>query len=47
MKNSLLMMVGAAAGISLYVGACNMKKNKTYIKNKMNTLIDDAADMFD
>ena len=46
MKDTLLMMIGAAAGISIYIGACNMKKNKACIKKKMNSLIDEASDMF-
>ena len=45
-KDTLLMMIGAAAGISIYIGACNMKKNKACIKKKMNSLIDEASDMF-
>ena len=40
MKDTLLMMIGAAAGISIYIGACNIKKKK------MNSLIDEASDMF-
>ena len=50
MKNSFYMMLGAAAGIGLYVGYSNMAKNvcknKKKIKQKMNDLIDDTADMF-
>lgn len=50
MKNTFLMMLGAAAGIGLYVGACNMSnninKNRKNIKKKVNSLIDDTADMF-
>jgi hypothetical protein len=46
MKNSFMMMVGAAAGIGLYVGLNNMSKNKKQIKQKMNDFIDDTAEMF-
>ena len=50
MKNSFYMMLGAAAGIGLYVGINNMSenmyKNKKRIKQKMNNIIDDTADMF-
>lgn len=50
MKNTFYMMLGAAAGIGLYIGACNMStsmnKNKKKIKAKVNSLIDDTADMF-
>ena len=46
MKDSFLMMLGAAAGIGLYIGIDNMSKNKRKIKQKVNALIDDTADMF-
>lgn len=45
MKNSLIMMVGAAAGIGLYMGMENLTKNKKVIKKKINTIIDDTADL--
>lgn len=47
MKNSFFMMLGAAAGIGLYIGIDNMSKNKKRIKQKLNHLIDDTADMFE
>lgn len=40
MKNSLMMMVGAAAGIGIYIGMENLSKNKKQIKRKINTFID-------
>lgn len=45
MKNSLIMIVGAAAGIGLYMGMENLTKNKKVIKKKINTIIDDTADL--
>lgn len=45
MKNSLMMMVGAAAGIGLYMGMENLTKNKKVIKKKINTIIDDTVDL--
>lgn len=45
MKNTMLMMVGAAAGIGLYMGMENLTKNKKVIKRKINTFIDDTADL--
>ena len=46
MKDSLMMMVGAAAGIGLYVGLSSLTSNKKDLKKKMNNLIDDTASMF-
>ena len=45
MKNTMIMMVGAAAGIGLYMGMENLTKNKKVIKRKINTFIDDTADL--
>ncbi len=45
MKNSIMMMVGAAAGIGLYIGMENLTKNKKVIKKKINTIIDDTVDL--
>lgn len=45
MKNTMLMMVGAAAGIGLYTGINNLSKNKKQLKKKVNCLIDSTADM--
>ena len=46
MKDSLMMMVGAAPRIGLYVGLSNLTSNKKDLKKKMNNLIDDTASMF-
>ena len=46
MRDKIMMMVGAAAGIGVYMGLTNMSKNKNKIKSKVNTMIDDTADMF-
>ena len=46
MKDSLMMMVGAAAGIGLYIGLSNLTSNKKDLKKKMNNIIDDTASMF-
>ena len=40
-----MMMVGAAAGLGLYMGVEQMTKNKKVIKRKLNTIIDDTADL--
>lgn len=40
-----MMMVGAAAGIGIYMGVETMTKNKKVIKRKLNTIIDDTADL--
>ena len=40
-----MMIVGAAAGIGLYIGVENLTKNKKVIKRKLNTIIDDTADL--
>ena len=45
MKNTMMMMVGAAAGIGIYMGVEMMTKNKKVIKRKLNTIIDDTADL--
>ena len=45
MKNTMMMMVGAAAGIGIYMGVEKMTKNKKVIKRKLNTIIDDTADL--
>lgn len=45
MKNTMMMMVGAAAGIGIYMGVEKMTKNKKFIKRKLNTIIDDTADL--
>ena len=45
MKNTMMMIVGAAAGIGLYIGMENLTKNKKVIKRKLNTIIDDTADL--
>ena len=45
MKNTMMMIVGAAAGIGLYIGVENLTKNKKVIKRKLNTIIDDTADL--
>lgn len=45
MKNSIMMMVGAAAGIGLYIGMENLARNKKVIKKKINTIIDDTVDL--
>ena len=42
MKNTMMMMVGAAAGIGIYMGVEKMTKNKKVIKRKLNTIIDDT-----
>lgn len=45
MKNTLMMVVGAASGIGLYIGIETMVKNKKKVKRKINNLIDDTADL--
>lgn len=40
-----MMMIGAAAGIGLYMGVEQMTKNKKVIKRKLNSIIDDTADL--
>ena len=45
MKDSIMMMAGAALGIGAYIGLSELSKNKNCVKHKMNDLIDDAADM--
>ena len=45
MKNTMMMMVGAAAGIGLYMGVEQMTKNKKVIIRKLITIIDDTADL--
>ena len=45
MKNTMMMMIGAAAGIGLYMGVEQMTKNKKVIKRKLNSIIDDTADL--
>lgn len=45
MKNTMMMMVGTAAGIGIYMGVEKMTKNKKVIKRKLNTIIDDTADL--
>lgn len=45
MKNTLMMMIGAASGIGLYMGMETMIKNKKKVKRKINNLIDDTADL--
>ena len=42
-----MMMLGAIAGIGLYIGMTNMSKNKNKLKKQMNDIIDDTAEMFD
>ena len=46
MKDKLMMMVGAAAGIGIYMGLSKISKNRNKIKQKVNMMIDDTADMF-
>ena len=45
MKNTMMMMVGAAAGIGIYMSVEKMTKNKKVIKRQLNTIIDDTADL--
>ncbi len=45
MKDSLLLMIGAAAGIGLYTCVSDLMKDKKSLKRKMNHLVDDAADL--
>ena len=47
MKDKFMMMMGAVAGIGVYMGLTKMSKNKNKIKAKVNTIIDDTADMFE
>ncbi len=44
MKDTMLLMVGAAAGIGLYMGASNMAKDKK-LKKKMSNLATSASDL--
>lgn len=44
MKDTCLMMLGAAAGISIYMGVCSSLKNKKELKKKIDNFIDCAAD---
>ena len=46
MKDKFMLMIGAAAGISIYMGITSLSKNKNKIKCKVNSLIDDTASMF-
>ena len=46
MKDKLMMMVGAAAGIGIYMVLSKISKNRNKIKQKVNMMIDDTADMF-
>lgn len=46
MKESFLVMVGMVAGMGLYATLENVKINKKALKKEMNTIIDDAANMF-
>ena len=46
MKDKFMMMVGAAAGIGIYMGLSKISKNRNKIKQKVNMMIDDTADMF-
>ena len=46
MKDCVLLTIGAVAGIGLYTCVNNMSKNKKKIKQTVNALIDDTADMF-
>ena len=41
-----MMMIGAAATVGVYMTLCEMSKNKNKIKSKVNSIIDDTADMF-
>lgn len=45
LKDSLLMMIGAATGIGLYIGLNDLMKDRKSLKKKMNHLVDDAADL--
>ena len=47
MKDKIMMMVGAAAGIGVYMGLNKMSQNRNKIKSKVNSIIDDTADMFE
>lgn len=42
-----MMMVGAAAGIGMYMGMENLSKNKKVIKKKINSIARDTANMMD
>lgn len=43
LKNTMMMMLGAAAGIAMYMEAEKMSQNKNAIKRKINNLIDETA----
>ena len=47
MKDKIMLMVGAAAGMGVYMGLSKMSQNRKMIKNKLNNIIDDTADMFE
>lgn len=47
MKDKLMMMMGAAAGVGIYMGLSKLSQNKNKIKNTMNKMIDDASNLIE
>lgn len=45
MKDTMMFMLGAAAGVGAYMGVNTLMQNKNSLKHTMNDLIDDAADL--
>lgn len=43
MKDTLMFMMGAAAGIGAYIGCESLSNNKENVKKTMNDLIDDTS----
>lgn len=47
MKSKIMMVLGAAAGVGMYMGISKLSQNRNKLKRRVNTIIDDAADMFE
>ena len=45
MKDKFMIIMGAAAGIGIYMGINKLSQNKNAIKSKLNNMIDDASDL--
>lgn len=43
MKDTLMFMMGMAAGMGTYIGLSSLSKNKDNVKKTMNDFIDDAS----
>lgn len=46
MKNTFMLMAGAALGVGAMMGISKVSSNKYKIKKTMDDIIDDTADMF-